>query len=249
MFKYIKLIIVNCIFIFFINIKISAENLTSDNKKIIDGTYVYDPFEKFNRSVLKFNMTIDDLAIQPSISIYKLITPDIAEKGVSNFFYNLKEPLRSITFLIQGDYKKSLNSIGRFVTNSTTSLGLYDTSKHLGLEKNNNDMGIVIGKAGINSGPYLVIPLLGSSNLRDLTGRVLEFYVNPLNVLDQNSSLNVTLGSTVSARAEYDKELNDLKLNSIDLYDSMKLLYHQRRIASIDENYLRDLPVPQIYIE
>tara|TARA_B110000858_G_C17679741_1_gene415991 strand:- start:65 stop:814 length:750 start_codon:yes stop_codon:yes gene_type:complete len=249
MFNYTRLIIINCIFIFFINVTVFSEEIINDNTKLDNGNYVYDPYEKINRSILTFNMIVDDLAIQPIVNTYKSVTPDIAEKGVSNFFYNLKEPLRSITFLLQGDLKKSINSMGRFVANSTTSLGLYDTSKHLGLKKNDSDMGIVIGKAGINSGPYLVLPLLGPSNFRDLTGKVLDFSINPISIINQNYLLSYNLGSTLSIRAEYDNELGDLKSNSNDLYNSMKLLYHQRRMGNINNDHLRDLPVPQIHIE
>ncbi|MDA1284734.1 MAG: VacJ family lipoprotein [Proteobacteria bacterium] len=237
------------IFIFSLNLNISSAEILTDDDKISEGTYVYDPYEGINRAVLSFNMAIDDIAIQPVINVYKVITPDIAERGVSNFFYNLKEPLKTITFLFQGDLKNSMNSMGRFIVNTTTSLGLYDTSKHLGLKKNKSDMGIVLGKAGINSGPYLIIPIIGPTNFRDLTGKVLDFTINPINLIGVDSSMNSTIGSTLSVRAEYDNELNDLKSNSNDLYDSLKLLYHQRRMGDINNEHLKDLPVPEIYID
>ena len=247
--QYIRLIILNCICIFFINSQLWSNENTSDENKIDNGTYVYDPYEKVNRSILKLNFVIDDIAIQPVVTTYKAITPDLAEKGISNFFSNLKEPLKSITFLIQGDIRKSMNSVGRFVTNTTTSLGFYDTSKHLGLKKNNIDMGTVIGKAGVSSGPYLVIPIIGPTNMRDFTGRILDYYIDPISALKNNSSLNISAASIFSTRAEYDYEINDLKKNSNDLYNSIKLLYHQRRMGTINDDHLRDLPVPQIYID
>ena len=249
MFNYIKVIILNMIFIFSINLNISAGEIITDEDKISDGTYVYDPYERINRAVLSFNIAIDDIAIQPIINTYKVITPDIAEKGVSNFFYNLKEPLKTITFLFQGDLKNSMNSMGRFIVNTTTTLGLYDTSKHLGFKKKNSDMGIVLGKAGINSGPYLIIPIIGPTNFRDLTGKVLDLSINPISLMSTDSSVNYTIGSAFSVRAEYDKELNDLKSNSNDLYNSLKLIYHQRRMGDISNEHLRDLPVPEIYID
>ena len=249
MFNYIKVIILNTIFIFSINLYISAAEIIIDDDKISEGTYVYDPYEGINRAVLSFNMAIDDIAIQPAISTYKVITPDIAEKGISNFFYNLKEPLKTITFLLQGDLKNSMNSMGRFIVNTTTTLGLYDTSKHLGLKTNNSDMGIVLGKAGINSGPYLIIPIIGPTNFRDLTGKVLDLSINPISLMSTGSSVNYTIGSAFSVRAEYDKELKDLKSNSNDLYNSLKLIYHQRRMGDINNDYLKDLPVPEIYID
>ena len=247
--KHFRHIILNCICIFFINSNLWSEENTSDENKINNGTYVYDPYEKINRSILKFNILVDDIAIQPVVTTYKAITPDLAEKGISNFFSNLKEPLKAITFLIKGDIKKSINSVGRFAANSSTSLGFYDTSKHLGLKKNDIDMGTVIGKTGIGSGPYLVIPIIGPTNMRDFTGRILDYYIDPISALNNNSSINISAASIMSTRAEYDYEINDLKKNSNDLYNSIKLLYHQRRMGGINEDYLRDLPVPQIYID
>ena len=89
--KHFRHIILNCICIFFINSNLWSEENTSDENKINNGTYVYDPYEKINRSILKFNIVVDDIAIQPVVTTYKAITPDLAEKGISNFFSNLKE--------------------------------------------------------------------------------------------------------------------------------------------------------------
>ena len=75
---------------------------------------IYDPIEPINRAVLNFNFFIDDIAIRPIVKTYKFIAPEPVEKGVSNFFSNLKEPIRTISFIFQGEFYKSLNSVGRF---------------------------------------------------------------------------------------------------------------------------------------
>ena len=247
--NYLRVLIITSICIFFINSEAGTKEISSDENKISNGTYVYDPFEKINRKILSFNIVFDDIAIQPLVTSYKAITPDIAETGISNFFSNLREPLTSITYLIQGDFKKSFRSVGRFITNTTTSLGFYETSKHIGLKKTKNDMGIVLGKAGIKSGPYLIVPILGPTNFRDLAGRITDFYINPIHLVNETSSTAYSVSSGFSSRANYDNELNDLKSNSNDIYDSVKLLYHQRRMGEINKDHLRDLPVPKIYIE
>jgi len=247
--NYLRVLRITSICIFLFNFEALAKEVISDENKISNGTYVYDPFERINRKILGFNIVFDDIAIQPLVTGYKAITPDIAEKGIANFFSNLKEPLTSITFLIQGDFRKSFNSAGRFITNTTTSLGLYDTSKHIGLKKAKNDMGIVLGKAGIKTGPYLIIPILGPTNFRDLAGRVSDFYINPIHLAGESTSSINSIGSGFNSRVNYNNELNDLKSNSNDLYDSIKLLYHQRRMGEINKDHLRDLPVPRIYIE
>ena len=84
---------------------------------------IYDPLEPINRAVLNFNFFIDDVAIRPIIKTYKFIAPEPVEKGVSNFFSNLKEPIRTVSFIFQGEFYKSFNSIGRFTINTITSLG------------------------------------------------------------------------------------------------------------------------------
>ena len=76
-----------------------------------------------------------------------------------------------------------------------------------------------------------------------------DYYIDPISVLNNNSSINISAASIMSTRAEYDYEINDLKKNSNDLYNSIKLLYHQRRMGTINQDHLRDLPVPQIYID
>lgn len=218
--------------------------------KIDNGSYVYDPLEPLNRSVLKFNMIIDKVAIQPLVTSYKTITPDLVEDGVSNFFINLREPFYAISFLMQGDLKKSITSLARFSTNTLTSLGTYDLASRFDLKKSTTDFGVTLGKSGFGSGPYLILPLLGPSNARDAIGRIGDFYIDPLSSIANDEIINTNNFSyPLIMRSNYDDELKDLKLNSQDLYNSIKLLYHQRRMGSINKDYLKDLPVPNIYIE
>ena len=114
---------------------------------------IYDPIEPINRAVLNFNFFIDDIAIRPIVKTYKFIAPEPVEKGVSNFFSNLKEPIRTISFIFQGEFYKSLNSVGRFTINTLTSLGTFDLASRVGMEKNETDFGITLAKGGVSSCP------------------------------------------------------------------------------------------------
>ena len=92
----------------------------------------------------------------------------------------MKEPIRTVSFIFQGEFYKSFNSIGRFTINTLTSLGTFDLASKVGMEENETDFGITLAKGGVSSGPYIVLPIIGPSNLRDLSGDVVEYFVDPI---------------------------------------------------------------------
>ena len=209
---------------------------------------IYDPIEPINRAVLSFNFFIDDIAIRPVIKTYKFIAPQPVEKGVSNFFSNLKEPIRGISYIFQGEFMKSLNSVGRFTVNSLTSLGTFDLASRIGMTKNETDLGLALAKNGISSGPYIVIPIIGPSNIRDLSGNVVEYFVDPISNNIQNRTY-VSVGSGLNARVEVDEEVDQIREISTDRYELIKSVYYQRRNSQIEEDFVQNLPTPKIYID
>ena len=209
---------------------------------------IYDPLEPINRAVLNFNFFIDDVAIRPIVKTYKFIAPEPVEKGVSNFFSNLKEPIRTVSFIFQGEFYKSLNSIGRFTINTFTSLGTIDLASRVGMEKNETDFGITLAKGGVSSGPYIVIPIIGPSNLRDFSGDVVEYFVDPISNNVPNREY-IAIGNGLNERAEIDKQLDKVREASSDRYEMIKSIYYQNRNAQLEEEYIQNLPVPKIYIE
>ena len=209
---------------------------------------IYDPIEPINRAVLNFNFFIDDIAIRPIIKTYKFIAPEPVEKGVSNFFSNLKEPIRTISFIFQGEFYKSFNSIGRFTINTLTSLGTFDLASRVGMEENETDFGITLAKGGVSSGPYIVLPIIGPSNLRDLSGDVVEYFVDPISSNVPNREY-IAIGDGLNERAEIDEQLDRVREASSDRYEMIKSIYYQNRNAQLEEEYIQNLPVPKIYIE
>ena len=209
---------------------------------------IYDPIEPINRVVLSFNFFIDDIAIRPVIKTYKFIAPEPVEKGVSNFFSNLKEPIRGISYIFQGEFMKSFNSVGRFTLNSLTSLGTFDLASRIGMTKNETDLGLAFAKNGISSGPYIVIPIIGPSNLRDLSGNVVEYFVDPISNNIQNRTY-ISVGSGLNARAVVDEEVDQVREISTDKYELIKSVYYQRRNSQIEEDFVQNLPTPKIYID
>ena len=209
---------------------------------------IYDPFEPVNRAILSFNFFIDDVAIRPVIKTYKYIAPEPVEIGVSNFFSNLKEPIRGISFVLQGEFMKSLNSVGRFTVNSLTSLGTFDLASRIGMTKNETDLGLTLAKSGFSSGPYIVVPVIGPSNLRDLGGNVVEIFVDPISNNVPNRTY-LSVGNGLNARAEVDEEIDQVREISTDRYELIKSVYYQNRNSQLEEDFVQNLPTPKIYID
>lgn len=140
---------------------------------------VYDPIEPFNRVMYDFNARFDRHVFLPVLSGYKWVMPDPAEKGVSNFFDNLVEPVNVINNALQFKLKASGVSLGRFVINSTFGLfGFFEAADTIGLYEQEEDFGQTLGTWGVGAGPYIVLPLLGPSNLRDTVGVTVDFVIN-----------------------------------------------------------------------
>ena len=224
-------------------------NANEDSKSpTVEYTEIYDPIEPINRAVLKFNFFIDDYAIRPVVKTYKFIAPDFVEKGVSNFFSNLKEPVNSIAFFFQGEFSKSFKSMGRFSINTLTSIGTFDLADKIGIEKEKTDLGITLAKGGVGSGPYIVIPIIGPSNLRDVGGTVVEYFVDPIGNNIPNREY-ISIGSGFNTRVEVDDQIDQVKQSSSDRYEMIKSIYYQNRQSQIEDEFVGDLPVPKIYIE
>lgn len=142
---------------------------------------VSDPLEPFNRKVLSFNDTVDDYFLRPVAKGYKAVMPLPARVGVSNFFSNLRDVWTGANNLLQGKPAEASSDVGRVLVNSTLGiLGLFDVASEFGLDKHDEDFGQTLGKWGMASGPYIELPLLGPSTLRDGSALFVDFYADPL---------------------------------------------------------------------
>ena len=136
---------------------------------------VADPWEGFNRSVYRFNFYFDKYLFLPVVNSYEFVTPIFLQKRISGFYSNLGEVQNLSNSLFQLKGTESLSSLARFVTNSTLGLGgLFDPATSFGLERRGQDFGKTLGYWGMGSGPYLVLPILGPSSLRDAGGRAVD---------------------------------------------------------------------------
>lgn len=142
---------------------------------------IADPFEGFNRTMFSLNDTLYRAVLKPVARGLRVL-PVPLRTSVSNFFDNLGTPISAISALLQGDLPNAGSELGRFGVNTTLGiLGLFDPATDLGLEQDDEDMGQTLARYGIGSGPYLVLPLLGSSSLRDGFGFGINAMLNPVN--------------------------------------------------------------------
>lgn len=136
---------------------------------------VADPWEGFNRSMYRFNFYFDKYLFIPVVNSYEFVTPTFVQERVSGFYNNLAEVKNFTNSLFQLKGVESVETLGRFVTNSTVGIGgLFDPATSFGLERHDQDFGKTLGRWGVGSGPYLILPIFGPSSLRDTGGLVVD---------------------------------------------------------------------------
>ena len=141
---------------------------------VAKGTDI-DPWVGFNRSIYKFNYHLDKYVLLPVVSGYEFITPTLVQDGVSNVFRNLLEIRNLSNCLFQLKGMQTLTTLGRFLTNSTIGIGgIFDPATSMGMEYQAEDFGQTLGYWGTGTGPYMVLPLFGPSNVRDTGGIVVD---------------------------------------------------------------------------
>ena len=139
-----------------------------------------DPWEGFNRKVYAFNMGLDKV-VRPVAVGYDKIMPDPFQRGVGNFFRNLDAPVTIVNQMLQGKFKQSGVTFGRFVLNSTVGLlGFFDVASKAGIPYYNEDLGQTLATWGYQDSRYLMLPFFGPSTFRDGTGRFVDSYVHPV---------------------------------------------------------------------
>ena len=127
-----------------------------------------DPLEPFNRSVYQFNDAVDSAVLKPVATAYRDVTPKLVRQGVRNFFENLQDAWSAVNSALQLNGPATSDNFGRFIVNSFIGIGgLFDVASDLGIQKQPKDFGLTLGHWGVGPGPYVVLPLLGPSTLRD----------------------------------------------------------------------------------
>ncbi|MDO9711837.1 MlaA family lipoprotein [Paracraurococcus lichenis] len=194
-----------------------------------------DPFEATNRRVLDFNFALDDAVLKPVALGYREVLGPWPRARIRNFLQNLNEPAVLANRLLQGRPIEAGTSLMRFVVNTTLGLGgLFDLESIGGPPKQVADFGQTLAMWGVGDGPYLMVPVVGPSNPRELTGSVVNGFLNPVNYpAPFVTSLGRSVALGVDERERNIETIDDLRTNSLDVYARLRSLWRQHRDAEL----------------
>ncbi|MGQ0585030.1 MAG: MlaA family lipoprotein [Reyranella sp.] len=198
-----------------------------------------DPLEPMNRYFFEVNYFLDEIFLKPVAGWYYVALPNPVQDGIRNFLRNLRSPVVLANDVFQGSFGRAGTTVARFAINTTLGvLGLFDVATELGLVYHDEDFGQTLAVHGVGEGPYLVVPLLGPSNPRDLTGKVVDIFLDPLTYVARNHDVQylqyVRTGlEVVDTRARNLKTLDEIREGSLDYYATIRSLYRQRRNDAI----------------
>ncbi len=195
-----------------------------------------DPLEGFNRAMFSFNDTVDKVALKPAAQAYDTVVPTPVQHGVGNFFGNLGDIWSSINQLLQGRVEQGVSTFMRVAINTTFGLGgVLDVATEARLPREKSDFGQTLGKWGVGSGPYVVLPFFGPSTVRDTAGLPIDFYGDVWTYKRPTRWRNVgTVVRIVDRRAQLLDASTLLEDAALDKYDFVRDAYVQRRQSQID---------------
>jgi len=200
---------------------------------------VYDPFETVNRRIYHFNYRLDQWVMLPVVRGYRYVTPQPVRTGVSNFFSNLGEVPTLFNSLAQFKGQRAANATARFLFNTILGVGgVWDPATRMGLPRQSEDFGQTLGYWGVPQGPYLIIPALGPSNLRDATGRVADFAVErQIEFLQYSETTGGELSLTAlrAINARHVTSFRYGQLNSPFEYEKVRYVYSRARELLVEE--------------
>jgi phospholipid-binding lipoprotein MlaA len=199
-----------------------------------------DPLERWNRSVDKANNALDRGLTKPIAKAYVRFTPQVVRTGVGNIVANLSTPTTMINDALQGKLKAAGHDLGRFLLNSTFGLaGLLDPASIEGLQRNDEDFGQTLGKWGVPSGPYFIIPVLGPSTVRDAPAKGVDNFTNPRQYLNTAANLSLVAVEGIDKRAEL-LSLDETLKKTFDPYVFVRDAYLRHRDYQVADGNIAD---------
>ena len=216
---------------------------TAQNNTFYDeaGVQIYDPFEDQNRQVMAFNRAVDSTIIHPLIKGYRTVTPQPARSGLRNFLRNLRSPITLVNQLLQGDLPGARDVVLRTAINTTVGVGgLFDVAGYEGIEYEPEDFGQTLAVWGVDNGPYMVVPFIGASSMRDYGGYITDSFADPLRWYlfnnDKEGLYYAKFGADyLDLRDSLMDTLEDLESSSFDYYAAIRSTYYQHRQALIQD--------------
>jgi len=208
-----------------------------------------DPLEPMNRSISRFNDSLDENVLKPVATGYRDVTPDLVQKGVRNVFNNLSDAWSTVNNGLQLKGRDTAESFMRVVVNTVFGVyGIFDVATEIKLQRHTEDFGQTLGYWGVPSGPYLVLPVLGPSTLRDTAGLPVDTSADVVRHLDHIPTRNSAMGlRIVEKRADLLKATNMLEEAALDKYSFTRDSYLQYRRSQIYDGNPpeeEDLPDP-----
>lgn len=202
-----------------------------------------DPLEPMNRKVYAFNEAVDSAVLKPLAKGYRAVTPTPVQTGVRNVFSNLDDVTEFANNLLQFKVQAAASDLMRIAVNSTFGfLGVLDIASEMRLEKHDEDFGQTLGHWGIKSGPYIVLPILGPSSVRDGVGIAVDTsYVDPVGYIEHIPSRNQTLaGRLIVRRADLLDAVSVLEQAALDKYEFTRDFYLERRQSQVYDGHPPD---------
>ncbi|MBN4016549.1 VacJ family lipoprotein [Rhodospirillaceae bacterium AH-315-P19] len=203
-----------------------------------------DPIEYVNRGILDFNLLIDRFFLKPVAQGYRFLFPAQVRKGIHNALRNLQTPTVLANDLLQGKFERAATTVGRFAVNSTIGIGgIFDVAVDWGMEPHVEDFGQTLAVWGVPDGPYLMLPVVGPSNPRDLVGGLVDSFADPFRLWANHEDKEwITYArsglSGIDRRERNIERFDDLQRTSIDLYATIRSLYRQDRLDKIHDGKL-----------
>ena len=199
-----------------------------------------DPYEGFNRGVYTFNDTIDGAILKPIAMGYNYVTPDVAKKGINNFYNNITDFITAVNSFLQLDFEQGMTDSGRVIVNTTIGmLGFIDvasTNVNNYTDRNRQDFGTTLARYGWRDSAYLVLPFFGPSTIRDGTGLAVDgLFIDPIGYVQNVRWRNrLYIGKIINTRAQLLDATNLMDDASIDPYAFQRDSWLQMRKAQID---------------
>lgn len=208
-----------------------------------------DPIEPFNRRMFTFNLWLDDHVAKPVAIAYRDNVPKFLRDRFRDIYDHYNSPVTFINDVLQGESGRAAETATRFWVNSVLGMaGLWDVAGQYGLKKHKEDFGQTLAVWGAKEGPYLVIPFLGPSNVRDGAGKVVDAFSNPISYFlpGYAAYLEIVAGilDAVDARAGLIEPVDELRRTSLDFYAAVRSLYRQSRESEISNGKVKKPPLP-----
>ena len=214
-----------------------------------DAESFNDPYEDTNRSIFGFNQAVDANVLVPASKAYRTVVPGPVRQTLHDFLQNLNGPVIFANDVLQGEAGLAAATLGRLAINTTVGFGgIFDVATNLGIPYHTNDLGITLAHWGFVAGPYIIVPVLGPSNPRDLVGQVGDGFADPGNYVAGQYHLMAAVvaraaTSGIDQRSRNIETLAEIERTALDYYATIRSLYRQRREAQM-RHEPSDLPNP-----